>query len=57
MNWGSIAGNWEHLKGRAMRRWGRLTEDDFEAAASREASEKQLADWAAGRHDKDPIHK
>jgi hypothetical protein len=43
---------WKQLK----QRWDRLTEDP-QAAAIREAREKQLAEWAAGQHDADPIHK
>jgi uncharacterized protein YjbJ (UPF0337 family) len=57
LNWDRIAGNWKQFKGFARRRWGRRTEDDLEAAATSEASKKQLAEWAAGRHDIDPIHK
>ena len=73
MNWDRIEGRWEQFKGRARQQWGRLTDNDLKVAAgrrqrlagkiqkaygiSREASEKQLAAWAAGQHDVDPIHK
>ena len=33
------------------------SEGQIELAANREASRKQLAHWATGRHDSDPIHK
>ena len=57
MNLDSIAGNWKQLKRRARRQWGRLTDGEPVAAAARQASKKQLAEWVAGRHDVDPIHK
>lgn len=57
MNWHCLAGGWKRLKSRARQRWGRPTAGELEVAASREASKKQLADWAAGQHDVDPIHK
>jgi len=57
LNWDRIAGNWKQLKGCARQRWRRPAGNELEAAATREASEKQLAEWAAGRHDVDPIHK
>jgi len=57
LNLDSIAGNWKQFKRRARREWGRLAEDDAAAAAAREASRKQLAEWVAGQHDVDPIHK
>jgi hypothetical protein len=56
MNWGCIAGNWRHFKRRA-KRWGRPADVDLDVPAAREASKKQLAEWAADRHDIDPIHK
>jgi hypothetical protein len=56
VNWRCIAGNWRHFKRRA-KRWGRPTQGDVGVAPSREAGKKRLADWAADRHDIDPIHK
>jgi hypothetical protein len=53
VNWDRIAGGWKQLR----RRWGRPTLDELQAAVIREARKKQLAEWAAGRHDADPIHK
>ena len=49
MNWDRIAGTWVQLKGIARRQWGRLI--------ARRANEKQLAEWLARQHKKDPIHK
>jgi hypothetical protein len=57
LNLDSIAGNWKQFKRRARRQWGRLAEDDPAVAAAREASRKQLAEWVAGQHHVDPIHK
>jgi hypothetical protein len=57
LNWRCVAGSWRLLKRRA-RRWGRPGKAAVDMAVdTRQASEKQLADWAAGRHDVDPIHK
>ena len=57
MNWEGIAGGWARFTRRASQRWHGPTEGELERAASREASRKQLAEWAAGRHVIDPIHK
>jgi uncharacterized protein YjbJ (UPF0337 family) len=57
MNWDRIAGSWKQFKGRARRRSGKPAQDDLATAATRDASEKQLAKWVAGRHEVDPIHK
>lgn len=57
MNWDRIEGRWQQLKGRARQRWARRTGADLEAAATRDATKKQLAKWTAGQHDVDPIHK
>jgi len=73
MNWDRIEGNWKQFKGSARRQWGRLTEDDLDVVAgkreqlagkiqeaygiTREASEKQLAEWLAREHKLDPLHK
>jgi hypothetical protein len=53
MKWDRIAGNWKEFR----LRWGGRTEDELAVAAVRESRKKQLAEWAAGRHDADPIHK
>ena len=73
MNWDRIEGNWKQFKGSARQQWGRLTEDDLEVVGgkrerlagkiqeaygiTREASEKQLAEWLARQHKIDPLHK
>ena len=73
MNWDRIEGNWKQFKGSARQQWGRLSEDDLEVVAgkrdhlagkiqeaygiTREASEKQLAEWLARQHKIDPLHK
>jgi uncharacterized protein YjbJ (UPF0337 family) len=73
MNWDRIAGNWRQLKGTARLQWGRLTGDYASVVAglrqrsldrvraghalTREAGEKQLAEWLERRHKADPIHK
>ena len=73
MNRDRIAGTWKQLKGIARRQWGRLTEDYAHVAAgererlrgriqathgiTRQANEKQLAEWVARQHKIDPIHK
>jgi uncharacterized protein YjbJ (UPF0337 family) len=73
INWDRIEGNWKQFKGSVRQQWGRLTEDDLEVVAgrrdhlagkiqaaygiTREASEKQLAEWLARQHKADPIHK
>ncbi len=57
MSWGRIASSWKQFKGRARQRSGKPAQDDLAAAATRDASKKQLAKWAAGQHDVDPIHK
>ena len=31
MNWDQIEGKWKQLTGSARERWGKLTEDDFQA--------------------------
>jgi uncharacterized protein YjbJ (UPF0337 family) len=73
MNWDRIEGNWKQFKGSARQQWGRLTEDDLDVIAgkrehlagkiqeaygiTKEAGEKQLAEWLARRHKIDPLHK
>ena len=73
MNWDQIAGQWRQLRGIAAQKWGKLTANyagvvagsrqrtlgEIQAAHgnSKEASEKQLAEWQARQHKADPIHK
>jgi uncharacterized protein YjbJ (UPF0337 family) len=73
VNWDRIAGSWRQVKGIARQRWGRLTADyagvvagkrdqslgEIQAAygVTRQANEKQLAEWLAHQHKADPIHK
>ena len=30
MNWDQITGNWKQAKGEALKRWGKLTDDDLD---------------------------
>ena len=73
MNWDRIAGNWQQLAGAARQQWGRLTGDaagmvaglrqcslgriKADYAVTRQANEKQLAEWLERQHKVDPIHK
>jgi uncharacterized protein YjbJ (UPF0337 family) len=73
MNRDRIEGNWRQLKGFARQQWGRLTANyagvvagkrqqllgSIQAAhgSTKEADEKQLAEWLARQHKVDPIHK
>jgi len=73
MNWDRIGGTWAQLKGIARQQWGRLTADHASVVAgegerlrgkiqathgiTRQANEKQLAEWMARQHKIDPIHK
>lgn len=73
MNRDRIAGSWKQLKGIVRQRWGRLTADyvgvvagkrqhllgeiQAEYGTTKEANEKQLAEWLARQHKVDPIHK
>jgi len=73
MNWDRIAGKWQSVKGCTRQLWCRLTGDDagvvtglrqrslgaIRAAhgVSRQANEKQLAEWREREHKADPIHK
>jgi uncharacterized protein YjbJ (UPF0337 family) len=61
MNWDQIKGNWKQLKGHARRKWGDLTDDDFDRIAgnrdilvgriqekygiSKEEAERQVRDF------------
>jgi len=61
MNWEQIEGSWAELKGKAKQKWGKLTDDELEAAGgkkeellgqirrrygiTREGAEKQLDEF------------
>jgi uncharacterized protein YjbJ (UPF0337 family) len=73
MNRDRIAGYWRQLRGVVRQRWSRLTanyagvvagrrqqtQGEIQSAygITRDASEKQLAEWQARQHKTDPIHK
>jgi uncharacterized protein YjbJ (UPF0337 family) len=73
MNWDRIGGNWRQLRGIATVQWSRLTGNytgvvagkrqqmlgEIQAAygITRNANEKQLAEWRTRQHKADPIHK
>jgi len=73
MNWDRIAGNWQQLMGAARQRWSALARDHAgvvaamrqrslgriraDYAVTRQAHEKQLAEWLERQHKADPIHK
>lgn len=35
MNWTQVEGQWDQLKGKFQTKWGKLTDDDLEAAKGR----------------------
>jgi len=35
MNWHQVEGNWKQLKGRARKRWGKLTDDELDEIRGR----------------------
>ncbi len=35
MNWDRIEGNWKQLKGNVKKRWGKLTDDNFDVIAGK----------------------
>lgn len=61
MNWDQIKGNWKQFKGHARKKWGDLTDDDFDRIAghrdilvgkiqekygiSREQAEREVKDF------------
>jgi uncharacterized protein YjbJ (UPF0337 family) len=67
MNWTQIEGRWEHLKGDARAKWGKLTDDDLTVVRGRaeqligkivarygikrEQAQQQVDEWAARLHD------
>jgi uncharacterized protein YjbJ (UPF0337 family) len=73
MNWDRIAGKWRQVRGIAGQQWGKLTSNyagvvagsrqrtlgEIQAAygVAKDISEKQLAEWQAVQHKRDPIHK
>jgi uncharacterized protein YjbJ (UPF0337 family) len=73
MNWDRIAGNWQSLTGAARQQWGRVSGNAAGVVAglrqrslgsirasygvTRQANEKQLAEWLERQHKADPIHK
>jgi uncharacterized protein YjbJ (UPF0337 family) len=73
MNRDRIAGRWRQVRGIAAQLWGKLTANHAGIVAGRrqqtlgeiqaaygitkDASEKQLAEWLANQHKVDPIHK
>jgi len=73
MNWDRIAGRLRQVRGIAGQQWGRLTANyagvvagsrqrtlgEIQAAygVTKDANEKQLAEWQAHQHKVDPIHK
>lgn len=66
MNWDQVEGNWKQFKGTLREKWGKLTDDDFEAIAGkrdnligklqerygmkREEAEKELDEWRSRLH-------
>lgn len=62
LNWDTIRGNWNQLKGEIKQQWGRLTDDDMAQVMgnrdelvgkvqerygiTREAAERQVDEWA-----------
>lgn len=35
MNWDQVEGRWKELKGKAIEKWGELTDDDLDQAAGK----------------------
>jgi uncharacterized protein YjbJ (UPF0337 family) len=64
MNWDRIEGQWRQLKGQALQRWAKLTDDDWDLirgkreelvgklqeiyGARREQAERDVDDWTRG---------
>jgi uncharacterized protein YjbJ (UPF0337 family) len=62
MNWNTIAGNWQQVRGKVRSKWGKLTDDDVELVAGKkdqlvgvlrkrygyeqERAEREVEDWA-----------
>lgn len=66
MNWDRVEGQWRQLKGKALQKWGKLTDDDWDYIGgkreqlvgklqevygrSREDAEREVDDWSRGLH-------
>ena len=62
MNWNTIAGNWQEVRGKVRSKWGKLTDDDMELVAGKkdqlvgvlrqrygyeqDRAEREVDDWA-----------
>ena len=62
MNWNTIAGNWQEVRGKVRSKWGKLTDDDMELVAGKkdqligvlrqrygyeqDRAEREVEDWA-----------
>ena len=49
MNWDTIQGNWKQLKGKAVEKWGDLTDDEFDRVAGKRAQMEGLIQEKYGR--------
>lgn len=66
MNWDRVEGQWRQLKGKALQKWGKLTDDDWDTidgkreqlvgklqelyGRDREQLEREVDDWSRGLH-------
>jgi len=64
MNWDQISGQWKQLKGKALQRWGKLTDDDWDLIEGKreelvgrvqalygkrkDEAEREVDDWGRG---------
>ncbi len=53
MNREYLRGNWNQLKGRVRRQWGKLTDDELDMiqgdyGRSRDEAEREVREWLAG---------
>ena len=64
MNWDRIEGQWKQLKGKAIQKWGKLTDDDLDVIEGKRESlvgrvqelygkrkdeaEREVDDWSRG---------
>jgi len=64
MNWDQIAGTWKQMKGKAVAKWGDITDDDWDRikgqreqmvgyvqkqyGKTREIAEREVNDWMKG---------
>lgn len=64
MNWDRIEGQWKQLKGKALQKWGKLTDDDWDVIEGKRESlvgrvqelygkrkdeaEREVDDWGRG---------